>query len=217
MWITVGLIEPTDSRDQFLSSFNSVHTLVRVAAVVSKWQASILGRPEQVSSDDGAGYRYLGWAKIICHSQKLYKPQHIKQCLPVMVKYRNVSFVGTKNRLNPTGLTLYHGVPFGALPIVSSKDRALVNLLISSAHVVRNNSPADFFHLNKLQTIVAVRKHFAGVHINGLAKLVQKFINQCVYCRKWKQHSSLSRFPTNGYSDTRKEAKKAFSPQLGWT
>ena len=64
--------EPTDSRDQFLSSFNSVHTLVRVAAVVSKWQASALGRSEQVSSDDGAGYRYLGWAKIICHSQKLY-------------------------------------------------------------------------------------------------------------------------------------------------
>ena len=29
-----------------------------------------------------------------------------------------------------------------------------------------------------------MRKHFAGVHINSLSKLVQRFIDQCVYCRR---------------------------------
>ena len=176
--------ESAGDRNQFLSSFSSVHTLVSVAAMASKWRAVALGRPKQLPSDHGGGHKCLAWAKLICHSQGLYKLQHIKQCLPITVKYKDISFIGTKNRLNPTSFTRYHNVPFGALPIISTKDSALVNLLITSAHVVKNDSPANFFHLNKLQTIVAVRKHFAGVHINSLSKLVQRFIDQCVYCRR---------------------------------
>ena len=172
-----------------MPSFNSVHTLVRVAAVASKWQAVALPRPEQLPGDHETVYRCLGWAKLICQSQALYEPQHIKQCLPTKVKYKDISFVETKSRLNPTALACYHQVPFGVLPIVSGKDRALIHLLISSAHVVKSHSPADFFHLNKLQTVCAVRKNFTGVHINNLSKLVQRFIEDCVYCKR--MHATL--------------------------
>ena len=43
----------TADRNQFLASFSSMDTLVRVAAGGAKWQAAALTRPEQSDSDHG--------------------------------------------------------------------------------------------------------------------------------------------------------------------
>ena len=43
--------------------------------------------------------------------------------------------MGTANRLDPYNVVKYHRTPLGVLPILSHRDKALVNVLIRSAHL----------------------------------------------------------------------------------
>ena len=100
------------------------------------------------------------------------------------MNFKGGEFIVTMNRPGPEALTRFHKIPLKILPIISNKDSALVKLIISSAHEVKSCSPAYHFHLNKQQTMCEIRKNFCGVHINNLSKMVAKFIQQCILCRR---------------------------------
>ena len=152
-------------RGQLLASVKSVSGLVKCGVIGLNWL-----RKSQQSSAVAKGDRFVDrpavsdlidkcviWTKIVVQSQQLHKPKNVMQLLPQQNVFRDATFLCTMNRLNPDAVMRYHGTPLGVLPIVSHQDRALVYLLIRSAHLSDTYIEGEQIHLNKTQTITALR------------------------------------------------------------
>ena len=108
------------------------------------------------------------------------------QLLPQQNIFRDATFLCTMNRLSPDAVMTYHGTPLRALPIVSHQDRALVDLLIRSAHLSNTYIEGEQIHLNKSQTVTALRTGMFACHITKLGPLVSSFIKRCPACQRMK-------------------------------
>ena len=108
------------------------------------------------------------WVSILSKSQRLFIPQNIKQCLPVM--HRGIK--GTVNRLNKYQLTSYHQLPMPILPIISGDDTTLCTMLFWQAHVITDVTGT--VHLTRALTTSNMRCGFYGVHITHAAKVIDR-------------------------------------------
>merc|ERR1712237_122397 len=109
---------------------------------------------------------------------------NIMQLLPQINTFSDSSFLATQNRLNAYAVAKYHRTPLGSLPIVSHRDKPLVDLIIRSAHVTETYIEGERIHLNKSQTITAIRTGFYGCHITRINRLVTYFIKKCPSIRR---------------------------------
>ena len=184
----------TSGRDQLFVSARNISSLVGCGVIGMKWRrecreksAVAMGaRPEGRPAISDVIERCRVWTKIVTESQRLYKPMNTMQLLPQITTFGDSTFLATQNRLNAYAVAKYHRTPLGSLPIVSHRDKPLVDLLIKSAHVTETYIEGEQIHLNKSQTITAIRTGFFGCHITRISPLVASFIKKCPTCRRMK-------------------------------
>ena len=181
-------------RDELFASFNDISGLVKCGVIATTWVRKTRDKTADSVSTQGGEPRQASdvidkcrvWTRLVATSQGLYKPQNIKQLLPQINKFGGAEFLGTQNRLNPYNVARYHRTPLGVLPLISHKDKALVDLLIKSTHVTNTYISGEKVHLNKNQTISAIRSGFFGSHVTKLGPSVASFIKRCTMCQRMK-------------------------------
>ena len=179
-------------RDQLFASATNIGSLVGCGVISLQWRrkcdkrsAVAMGARRQLRpAISDVMDRCRVWTKIVAESQNIYKPVNILQLLPRVNTFSDSSFLATQNRLNAYAVARYHRTPLGALPIVSHQDKALVDLIIRSAHVSSTYIEGEQIHLNKSQTITAIRTGFYGCHVTRISQLVSSFIKRCPSCRR---------------------------------
>ena len=144
-------------RDQLFMSARNISSLVGCGVVGVRWRRKCYDKSAVAMGAQPAGRPAISdtidrcrvWTKIVSNSQRLFKPMNILQLLPQETKFSDSTFLATQNRLNAYGVARYHQTPLGSIPIISHRDKPLVDLLIKSAHLTQTYIEGEQIHLNK--------------------------------------------------------------------
>ena len=114
--------------------------------------------------------------ELVKCSQQYYPPSEVTTLLPE--NYNGI--LVTVNRLSNYNLAKYH--LSGPLPIISSADKNLCNMLIAFSHIAKDSSGT--MHLTQKLTNVKLRKGEFSVHMIRQGERVKQYIKNCTVCRK---------------------------------
>ena len=134
-----------------IKKFDNIHKVVLAESLLLTWS-----RKTPLSD---IRTRLEAWLRIVSQSQQLFEPRNIAQLLPVTFTFREVSVIGSRNRLNKYSLVKYHDLPIGVLPIVSNKDEHLLKRLLTLAHIDKSASGPTEAHLSQTLTLQRLRTH----------------------------------------------------------